>query len=823
MSKDVQLKESEIVGNDVVLSDIFPKTETPAINDPSSGQQLAVVLSDLWNSINNALTRIVNSVNNKTGVVVLDANDIGLGNVDNISFADIKKWVIQRIQEEFGNKRLKLFNNKAELDNMISENDLNNANSAFFVENWTLQDSRSYIGYIYVNDEDHLAYNDKYINTIGQTDSSITYDKGNIRVNISSYEDALKVYSDFSTPEENGLYIDKTKIAGTIHFYHCIYGDGTGSGETALLRLKNEIDASYPLTRIYINDNMITSNYFAKLNAVSLHKNDIIICNMVTPPSQYTLLTSQPQDWITNWCDYYEKTGNTYKLLRGTISTPFEPDKYYKINTNLSNLYDINLINYNTAIGYISSYPESPSSTNPVIIKFYTIEMRDGDGTSTNKSPNYTDDTRRPGRLDVTFATGSQPYSWYDKTNISGLKTTYRNSITDFKNNSEIEDLYNAHDRNTVTPIGTTEIITNGFKETITEGLRIMPDLSLNVSNYNGWHTILNTSSRGSHTGQNFIAPFPIESSLGNTKDFSYIGINLTKCWKNFSISGGPGTYELINASGMRILNSYELNTNCSNLNSIAKLYELFNLDPTEDYPSGWNKVQCYYKEADTGELYYDSDYQNQITPTKYICYQNLGTTGAKYYYYDGTTIDEYNPFDEVYMDFGSEAMTTQPDDWSTNYTLYYTFNAESGRYEHIEHESEPPTFESGKYYKPYAAFSGGLLINPGRFLCIEPGITPKDWTDYYDSGKVCVRVDNKSIADNGHNRLSVKCDPDGGVAITNNGIYVTLAGCLGHSSDPATHGCIILKLDPDSALEIDPLNHLTINIDKLKEQLGLS
>ena len=110
MSYEVtQLSQEEIVGEEVVLKDINPITNTNAVNDNTNGMTLDQTIQRLWNSINNKLSRVVNSVNGRTGVVLLNSNDVGLGNVDNISFTDIKKWVIEQIEQAFENKRLRLF------------------------------------------------------------------------------------------------------------------------------------------------------------------------------------------------------------------------------------------------------------------------------------------------------------------------------------------------------------------------------------------------------------------------------------------------------------------------------------------------------------------------------------------------------------------------------------------------------------------------------------------------------------------------------------------------------------------------------------------
>ena len=62
----VQLKQEEVVGNDVVLSDINPKTNTRSVDDPTTGLSLDKTIERMWQAINNKLSRIVNSVNGRT-------------------------------------------------------------------------------------------------------------------------------------------------------------------------------------------------------------------------------------------------------------------------------------------------------------------------------------------------------------------------------------------------------------------------------------------------------------------------------------------------------------------------------------------------------------------------------------------------------------------------------------------------------------------------------------------------------------------------------------------------------------------------------------
>lgn len=288
MSKDrVQLKQEKIVGNEVVLENINPKSKTNSIDDPSTGIPLNQTLDRIWNSINNKLSRVVNSVNGRTGVVVLKASDVGLGNVDNVSVSDIKQWVIQKLTEEFGNKRIKLFDSLQQVDDLVAANDLVNQNAAFYAKTGHANDSKSYIGYIYLDQgTSQLAYASKAINTIGFTDDSMLYNEsvngvnmsgGGIGINIWKYEDALKVYHG-ANKSESGLYIDRTALGGAFHQFEGVYGDGTSIDENALLYYDTtSIPPTAKTVQIFIND--VQLNLGLKLRKTGLNINDLILCN----------------------------------------------------------------------------------------------------------------------------------------------------------------------------------------------------------------------------------------------------------------------------------------------------------------------------------------------------------------------------------------------------------------------------------------------------------------------------------------------------------------------------------------------------------------
>ena len=240
MQNKVQLKEEELIGNEVVLTDILPNTDTDSVNDNSSGESLDVTLEHMWEAINNKLTRSVNSVNGRSGVVELDASDVGLGNVDDISFAEIKQWMIERLDEEFYAHRPALFESMSDVNTIISNNDRTYENRLFYAFSGfhgrqtddataEVDDNLAYIGFFRYNQgtqQMEIVY--KTIKVVGKTDSSLTYstnenDGGLLKVHIHKDEKALYLEEGLNE-ETSGLRIRKQYLGGKIYmFYGAFY------------------------------------------------------------------------------------------------------------------------------------------------------------------------------------------------------------------------------------------------------------------------------------------------------------------------------------------------------------------------------------------------------------------------------------------------------------------------------------------------------------------------------------------------------------------------------------------------------------------------
>lgn len=253
MSMDkVQLKQEELLDGQVVLSDINPVTNTKSIEDSANGLPMTETISRIWSAINNKLSRIVNSVNGRTGVVVLTSEDVGLGNVDNVSYEEIKQWVLDTFDELFGEGHFRLYPSLTAVKVDAASHGKEYNNIPFYAQSGepiikdiggtptTIDDYRAYIGYfIWNSSTGHVEIGDKKaINVVGWSDNSIVYVKdedetfrgnatplpiGGIGVNIHVDEDALFVRNPGSVKSESGLAIDKTKLVPRVYYFENLY------------------------------------------------------------------------------------------------------------------------------------------------------------------------------------------------------------------------------------------------------------------------------------------------------------------------------------------------------------------------------------------------------------------------------------------------------------------------------------------------------------------------------------------------------------------------------------------------------------------------
>lgn len=555
----IQLKREQVVGNEVALEDINPKTNTKSIDDSNSGVSLDETIDRLWNSINNKLSRIVNSVNGRTGVVILSSEDVGLGNVDNVSYADIKKWVIDRLEQEFNTKRIKLFESLDEVETFINEHqDKAYADIAYYSHHGytdptnVAYDLRGYIGYIYF-DEDHqvMSHAYKVIDSIGYTDNSVLYNEkieydepgvadkdlhgGGLGVNIWKYEDALEIYNDVSGYKaDSGLRIKKDKIIANVYYFDGVYGNGNASDEDAFLYfdtstmpvdakpVKIKIDGTEltPDVRYTINNNFGGINYLRQ----DVRLNDLIICN-------------------------------------------FNDENYIRRNPNegmddlISDLMNPLLMNQNPAIGKVVKAPTPDNPNEEYEIDFYPIKpniyrgLKKYDTHTEQTSPGLQGSAVGVGLIEVSHLASYYGEPMYNGTsNVSGLNAFASYTAYNPRTSSGNTD----RSYQTILPCGKSFNVfgDSGVNGNDDSSVYILPNYSLCVI------------PREAYTGTNNMrmpnwpihAPETIDPCEGDAGSHqSLLGINLTKF---IDIDSEVGESYAVNISGLKVTGDQPLTAN---------------------------------------------------------------------------------------------------------------------------------------------------------------------------------------------------------------------------------------------------------------------
>lgn len=392
----VQLKREEVVGDEVVLTDISPSTNTESVVDLSTGLTLDENLLRLWNAINNKLYRVVNSVNGRTGVVVLSAKDVGLDNVDNVSFADIQEWVLEQIEKLFGSHSFKLYESMDSVLIDISANDKMMSGTGFFAsEGFSAEnDKLAYIGYFYWDEGNkHLSYDMRPVNIIGETDSSIIYNEkigekdyrgGKLGINIWPYEDALEVYEGLSNvpgePKANsGLRIIKSKLVPDVLLIDGVYGsdfERPGDSEDAWLYAVPPSDTTDVVRVDIIYDGKkLTDPDMAYAKKVFKY-HDIIVCHFA---SDYTdaddnLLEGVNKDLIGLHTAIGTVTAIDKKADETVVSYTVEffstkpiigyGLKYRRTHSNKTANNQLNRLEINTPVGVVSTVYRNWETTN---------------------------------------------------------------------------------------------------------------------------------------------------------------------------------------------------------------------------------------------------------------------------------------------------------------------------------------------------------------------------------------------------------------------------------------------------------------------------
>lgn len=511
MQDRIQLKREEVVGEGVALSDINPITNAKSVDDDSSGVSLDVTLERIWQAINNSLSRVVNSINGRTGVVVITADDVGLGNVTNVSYATIQEWVVKEMMDQFGVKRLMLFDDESDMNAQMSGwvHDRGKVNVPFYIRHGSVDDAKAYIGYFTWDETTSgIVPVKKAIDTIGFADNSIIYNEtingrqlagGGIGVNIWSGEDALYIYDESSNNKAtSGLAIRKDKIAPELYVFKGLYGaDATEGDRNALIYTDNGSTPAADMKKLRININGVT----------------------ITDPDVYTCYTFKKGDIIlTNFSDieYRDSSGD--------------------LNQNVDPL----LVCRESMIGSITSVYDPTNAGSAYVIDFYPIKPYVGMGLKYYEVHTADTTNKRSNVLGIDLLTGKMTSAFVDA-NLSGI------NVFNAADRARVEE-GEPKTNNTVLPDGqhTTQL------PYATNSSFISPDFSMNViphNVYTGDNAVI----------ENWPSKSPDLSTVGEDaqpkSDQTFLGVNLLKRLEDIS---GTSKKNAFNMSGLRVVNDAE-------------------------------------------------------------------------------------------------------------------------------------------------------------------------------------------------------------------------------------------------------------------------
>ena len=547
-----QLKQETLVGNDPVLEDIYPKTDASVVYE--NGIPMDQMIDRLWNAINNKLSRVVNSVNGRSGVVVLKKEDVGLSNVDNVSFADIKQWVIDQLAK--ANNHLRLVDDMSDIDELCGTNDKTLHNTPFFAEHGYQNDVRAYIGYIYWDGgTNQLLHDERPIPTIGDTDASIIYNEvvgskdysnGKIGVNILPGERILKL-RDTGDKSTSGLYIDDSEISSSLLKIDGVYGNGTPQDDDALLYFDS---STTPSDAKDVTINIDGVGVTAKLRNTNISKGTLILCDF--------------KDYRV-----YDSTSGEYVYPTGMKS---------------------GLCGRTQAIGKVTQVPDETLQINEYVINFYTL-ITQTPGWGLKHMRDHIDVTDAPYNYAITIDTAKR----IERDRASVLDNTYsglqvfinpvNNRTYDYPNDDPFPSVYRMGDF-LISPRGASVVPRGGLGITTDYSLTVtsvgFDDASSSPQKYTDPDTH-EEKPYGSLEYANWAAPIPTpytETEGTNPKHpdedgvvgkFSAVGINLNKNvqWGNKVPEEASkfhgATWRVVNISGLRVergtMNDYSGNT----------------------------------------------------------------------------------------------------------------------------------------------------------------------------------------------------------------------------------------------------------------------
>lgn len=540
-TNNTQLKRGNPVGDDIIFEDINPKSDSSAIlhNDIPMNK----IIERIWNAIDNKLSRNVNSVNGKTGVVILDAKDVGLDKVDNVSFADIKKWVIDQLSRATNHIQIVSF--LTEVQEICNTGNKAYNGAAYYSDYGFTENTRPHIGYIYWDESNEtLAYYDHEIRIPIKGDSSINYNPngdGTFGVKISSKEKILKVNTN-GTASEQGLYLDESKLGGgSLLYLEGMYGNGDPDDENAFLYCNEESapeDSPYVIIKIdgkQVNERL-------KLRNTNINVGTFILCNFK---------------------DYRTIDENDDITIPEDLAADF--------------------MGRTPALGRVKTVPSETESIDYYEIDFFTLKQKPGWGLKTMYDHDFTPLIENP-MLTPRLAT--QRKTLETDLNFSGLQIFQERKLDDQDVDVPIEHDWYTNDPPTLlfTPMG--------LIHRTREGIGIVTDGSMYIAPFAEYGYGSSTSDEGSYEEEgvtkyygssiigNWDAQMPEEYKTlteeykkGVSNPMSAIGINLDKLLArpayDSSKDGHGANYVAANISGLRIskgdFNPVNVRSGCDN------------------------------------------------------------------------------------------------------------------------------------------------------------------------------------------------------------------------------------------------------------------
>lgn len=324
----------------IIINTNPPASETLVINTSTKAPE----------SINVNQLGYVLSVNGKIGVVILDKNDIGLGNVDNTSDLD-KPISNETLSALFLKTDLGLF---LSLNSFITSNS-GNWDSVYFTVNELSGNWNSV--YSYVNQTSANEFNQQAVTTfilanssnITQVNSLVNSNSSNWNIAYNSstiYQSNSSTYATINFSNNKFLPLSGGNISGTLNVQTKLLSAGTDLFDIFLAQTLNYVPSSYNLS--ISNGNTVNLSSINTTFVNNSAKYESVYSNVIGNSANWNISFDRSNVFSTvsgryndsstivesnsaNWNNAYN-TGTVYQANSGTYAT------YNFVNSNFLNL-----------------------------------------------------------------------------------------------------------------------------------------------------------------------------------------------------------------------------------------------------------------------------------------------------------------------------------------------------------------------------------------------------------------------------------------------------------------------------------------------------